>query len=148
MATFCSLCFSSFVVINQSLIHSKHYYGPISCCNQKISSKLVDGACKHGKYYQTFNDTKINIVIELKVIFICSLPLRIISRWDITTDICNRFQLPIKACFSKMSRNSFLLINLLNLRKMSFQMTVSVNQVPYMCFFNQALFMWKCKIKL
>ena len=132
MATFCSLCFSSFVVINQSLIHSKHYYGPISCCNQNISSKLVDEACKHGKYYQTFNDTKINIVIELKVIFIWYIhPLSLI----------NRFQLSIKGCFSKMSRKLFLWMKFLNLRKMSFQMTVSVNQVPYMCFFNQALFM-------
>ena len=94
MATFCSLCFSSFVVINQSLIHSKHYYGPISCCNQKIPSKLVDEACKHGKYYQTFNDTKINIVIELKVTFIWSHPLSYrlrdkLSQRNITTDICN-----------------------------------------------------------
>ena len=120
MATFCSLCFSSFVVINQSLIHSKHYYGPISCCNHKISSKLVDEACKHGNYYQTFNDTKINIVIELKVTFIWSHPLSL-------NEILRLIYV--------------MLIKLLNLRKMSFQMTVSVNQVSYMCFFNQALFM-------
>ena len=134
MATFCSLCFSSFVVINQSLIHSKHHYGPISCCNQQILSKLVDDACKLCNYYQTFNDTKINIVIELKVIFIWyTYPLSLISR--------NRFQLPIKGFFSKMSKNLFLWMKLLNLRKMSFQMTVSVNQFltcvflikPYSC---------------